>query len=218
MPLLEQGMIVGTIVGAVITGLAAITFNTDFFDDILSWVLLIISIGASIIIAMIVSNHAKQAHNEVTTSQKKITKLIIKLDETDKKHNEILDLLKKSNTANEELATKTVICALEYVVDMLTKLLNHVSPDNLQADDEKLIEKLLAHLESPLNQIIQVLPHTGNRLNDQKKKITANIIIMRKIIIADITARNSKTKRTAEALSTIKIKLENILGEIKNYM
>ena len=218
MQLLEQGMIMGLIVGMVIIGLVVITLNTEFFDAILSWVLLIISVGASIIIAMIVGEHAKQAHKEVTTSQEEITKLVIKLDETDKKHNDILDILKESNAANEELATKTVICTLEYVVDMLTKLFNYVNPNDLQTDDGKLIEKLLIHLESPLNLIIQVLPHTGNRLNDQKKKLSENIIIMRKIRIASIITMDIETKRTVDVLSKTKIKLEEVLEKIKNHM
>ena len=101
MHLLEHCIIIGVIIGIIIIGLLAFTFNTESFNDSLSWVILIISIGTGIIIALIVDERAKQAHQEVTTSQNEITELVTKLDETDGKHNEILDLLKKSHESND---------------------------------------------------------------------------------------------------------------------
>ena len=218
MGLLEHSIIVGTVVGIIIIGLLATTVNTEYFDNTLSWVLLTISIGASIIIALIVYEQAKQSHREVTTSQTEITNLIRKLDETDKKHNMILDILKESNAANEELATNTLISTLEYIVDMLGKLFNHIKPDDLHTDDRKLIKTLLTHLESPLNLILQVLPHTGNRLKEQKKELSDNVLILRKIIIASIVTGDAETKRTAKVLFKNKIELKDVLEKIKNHM
>ena len=218
MGLLEHSIIVGTIVGIIIIGLLATTVNTEYFDNTLSWVLLTISIGASIIIALIVYEQAKQSHREVTTSQTEITNLVRKLDETDKKHNMILDILKESNAANEELATNTLISTLEYIVDMLGKLFNHIKPDDPHTDDGKLIKTLLTHLESPLHLILQVLPHTGNRLKEQKKELSDNVLILRKIIIASIVTGDAETKRTAQVLFKNKIELEDVLEKIKNHM
>ena len=215
MKLLESCIIVGMIVGVVIIGLLAFTINTEFFSDVRSWSILIISVGAGIIIALIVDDRAKQSHHEVTTSQEEITKLVTKLDETDKKHNQILDLLKESNEANEELATNTIISTLDYIVGMLTKLFKHVKPDNLQPSDRKLIENLLIHLESPLNLIIQVLPHTGNRLKEQKDELSTSVTTSRKLVIASIVTTDAEAKRTAEALLKNKIKLESVLEKIK---
>ena len=215
MRLLENFIIVGVIVGVVITGLLGFTINTKFFNDILTWIILIISIGAGIIIALIVDDRAKQSHNEVTTSQEEITRLVTKLDETDKKHNKILDLLKESNTAKEELATNTIISTLGYIVDMLSKLFNHVKPDHLQPNDSKLIENLLIHLESPINLIIQILPHTGNRLKNQKDELSTSVGTLRKIVIASIITTDAEANRTAEALLKNKMKLQNVLEKIK---
>lgn len=216
MELLIKVIITGIITGVVIISLISAIINTGLFENIAPWIALIVSISTGIIITIIVDERAKRAHQEVITSQEEIAILIRKLEETDRKHNEALELLRKSRKHNEDLSSTSLISTLEYVVDMLDKLFKVIKIDKINVDDQKLVEKLLSHLESPLNILTQALPQTGTRFQNQKDELSDSINTLRKLVIASLVVSDTELKRTVSALKKNKDKLEDVLKKIKD--
>ena len=219
MGLLEKCISIGVAIGIINITLITTIFNTSFFNEVISWVILTISIGSGIIIALIVDDRAKQSHEEVRTSQEEITTLITKLNESDRRHNEILNLLEKNTQANEELAVNSIISTLEYIINMLQRLFKVIDENNVKSGDDKLVENLLGHLESPLNLIIQTQPNTRKRFECQSTKLTTSVQTLRKLVITSIVIKDDYSiKRTVKALSKNKEQLENIQKKINNHM
>ena len=213
--LMHKCMITGTVILIIIIGIFALTSDSQSIQPI-TWTVLIISIGAGIIITLIVDDKAKESHSQVIASQEQINVLLRRLEETNRLHNNALTALRESRQSSEKLARNSIETTLQYIINILEKLFNIIDPDNLKRDDKQLVTKILGHFESPLNLIIQAVPQTDSSFTNYKDELIQSVEILRKLVIASIVISASETKRTVIALKKSKEKLDDILIKIKS--
>lgn len=213
--LMHKCMITGTVILIIIIGIFALTSDSQSIQPI-TWTVLIISIGAGIIITLIVDDKAKESHSQVIASQEQINVLLRRLEETNQLHNNALTALRESRQSSEKLARNSIETTLQYIINILEKLFNIIDPDNLKRDDKQLVTKILGHFESPLNLIIQAVPQTDSSFTNYKDELIQSVEILRKLVIASIVISASETKRTVIALKKSKEKLDDILIKIKS--
>lgn len=213
--LMHKCMITGTVILIIIIGTFALTSDSQSIQPI-TWTVLIISIGAGIIIALIVDDKAKEAHSQVIASQEQINVLLRRLEETNRLHNNALTALRESRQSSEKLARNSIETTLQYIINILEKLFNIIDPENLKRDDKQLVTKILGHFESPLNLIIQAVPQTDSSFTNYKDELIQSVETLRKLVIASIVISDSETKRTVIALKKSKEKLDDILIKIKS--
>lgn len=213
--LMHKCMITGTVILIIIIGTFALTSDSQSIQPI-TWTVLIISIGAGIIIALIVDDKAKESHSQVIASQEQINVLLRRLEETNRLHNNALTALRESRQSSEKLARNSIETTLQYIINILEKLFNIIDPENLKRDDKQLVTKILGHFESPLNLIIQAVPQTDSSFTNYKDELIQSVETLRKLVIASIVISDSETKRTVIALKKSKEKLDDILIKIKS--
>lgn len=212
---MHKCMITGTVLLIIIIGTFALTSDSQSIQPI-TWTVLIISIGAGIIIALIVDDKAKESHSQVIASQEQINVLLRRLEETNRLHNNALTALRESRQSSEKLARNSIETTLQYIINILEKLFNIIDPENLKRDDKQLVTKILGHFESPLNLIIQAVPQTDSSFTNYKDELIQSVETLRKLVIASIVISDSETKRTVIALKKSKEKLDDILIKIKS--
>lgn len=212
---MHKCMITGTVILIIIIGTFALTSDSQSIQPI-TWTVLIISIGAGIIIALIVDDKAKESHSQVIASQEQINVLLRRLEETNRLHNNALTALRESRQSSEKLARNSIETTLQYIINILEKLFNIIDPENLKRDDKQLVTKILGHFESPLNLIIQAVPQTDSSFTNYKDELIQSVETLRKLVIASIVISDSETKRTVIALKKSKEKLDDILIKIKS--
>jgi len=212
---MHKCMITGIVILIIIIGIFALTLDSQSIQPITSTVL-IISIGAGIIIALIVDDKAKESHSQVIASQEQINVLLRRLEETNRLHNNALTALRESRQSSEKLARNSIETTLQYIINILEKLFNIIDPENLKRDDKQLVTKILGHFESPLNLIIQAVPQTDSSFTNYKDELIQSVETLRKLVIASIVISDSETKRTVIALKKSKEKLDDILIKIKS--
>lgn len=212
---MHKCMITGTVILIIIIGTFALTSDSQSIQPI-TWTVLIISIGAGIIIALIVDDKAKESHSQVIASQEQINVLLRRLEETNRLHNNALTALRESRQSSEKLARNSIETTLQYIINILEKLFNIIDPENLKRDDKQLVTKILGHFESPLNLIIQAVPQTDSSFTNYKDELVQSVETLRKLVIASIVISDSGTKRTVIALKKSKEKLDDILIKIKS--
>ena len=212
---MHKCMITGIVILIIIIGIFALTLDSQSIQPI-TWTVLIISIGAGIIITLIVDDKAKESHSQVIASQEQINVLLRRLEETNRLHNNALTALRESRQSSEKLARNSIETTLQYIINILEKLFNIIDPENLKHDDKQLVTKILGHFESPLNLIIQAVPHTDSSFTNYKDELIQSVEILRKLVIASIVISASETKRTVIALKKSKEKLDDILIKIKS--
>lgn len=212
---MHKCMITGTVILIIIIGTFALTSDSQSIQPI-TWTVLIISIGAGIIIALIVDDKAKESHSQVIASQEQINVLLRRLEETNRLHNNALTALRESRQSSEKLARNSIETTLQYIINILEKLFNIIDPENLKRDDKQLVTKILGHFESPLNLIIQAVPQTDSSFTNYKDELIQSVETLRKLVIASIVISDSGTKRTVIALKKSKEKLDDILIKIKS--
>ena len=207
-------IIVGVVALVVILSLAMLTYNSEYFNSGLTWITLIISISAGIMITIIVDKRSSDAHAEVTASQEEISILLSRLDETDQKHNRALHELKESKTKNEMLAKNSIISSLEYIESMLNRLTTALKNKTLDPMDKKLISNVLDHLESPLNLIEQAMPQSGTCFQDYNAEIQEMTQILRKLILASISVPDNKMSEIFRSINKANKKLTTLNKKI----
>lgn len=213
--LMHKCMITGTVILIIIIGIFALTLDSQSIQPI-PWTALIVSIGAGIIIALIVDDKAKESHSQVIASQEQINLLLRRLEETNRLHNDALTALQESRQSSEKLARNSIETTIQYVINILEKLFNIIDPENLKHGDKQLVTKILGHFESPLNLIIQAVPQTDSSFANYKDELIQSVETLRKLVIASIVISDSETKRTVIALKKNKEKLDDILIKIKS--
>ena len=208
--LVKKTITVGSVAFAVIIVVIFLTLNTAYFDDVLAWITLIISIGVGIIITIIVDKRASDSHQEVIRSQADISDLLERLKQTDQMHKESLDKLNESRIKKEELAKDSILTSLCYVSSILLKLISSLNEKKLDGKHMQLIRNVLDHLESPLNIIEQSIPHTDNNFQNYKSDIQTFTKSSRKLIIASVSVSDNEVKdifrlikKTSEILEEI---------------
>ena len=137
--LIIKTIIVGVLDSMFILVLLLLTLDTAYFDDALTWIALIISIGAGVIITIIVDKRTSDSHQEVIKSQIEISHLLKRLEHTDLLHHKVLDKLDASRVQKEELAKHSIIISLCYIFSILSKLISSLNEKNLNAKDMQLI-------------------------------------------------------------------------------
>ena len=209
-----KSLIVGILSSIFIMGLILFTLNTDYFGDSLTWTALVISISAGIIITLIVDKRASDAHENVLQSQKEIQNLLKQLDETDRKHNEVLTQLNESRTRNENLAKNSIVTSSNYVKSMLVRLISSLDEQTLGKKQMNLIVNVLNHLESPLNLIEQAIPQSSKEFRIYESDIKDITQILRKLIIASVVVTDAEVIKTFELIKKSNEKLEGLLKKI----
>lgn len=212
--LIIKTIIVGVLDSMFILVLLLLTLDTAYFDDALTWIALIISIGAGVIITIIVDKRTSDSHQEVIKSQIEISHLLKRLEHTDLLHHKVLDKLDASRVQKEELAKHSIIISLCYIFSILSKLISSLNEKNLNAKDMQLITNVLNHLESPLNIIEQSIPHTDTDFQKYELDVQNITKLLRKLIIASISVSRNEVKITFELVQKTNNKLEKVIKKI----
>lgn len=212
-------MINGVLSVLFIIGLMLLTLDTEYFTNSLMWSALIISISAGLMITLIVDKRALDAHNEVLESQKEIAKILQQLDETDQKHKDVLAQLKQSEIRRESLAKSSIIESLTYVKSMLDHLTSSLEKSKLEKSklgktELNLIIDVLNHLESSLNTIQQSIPQSSIEFKKHELDIKDVTNILRKLIMASISASDLEITEIFELIKKNNEKLGILLKQI----